>query len=172
MEAIVITQTGESMIARQVAGETLNFTSVKVGRGSLLETDVPYNFTAVKQLVKSVPIAEPVRVSSESPNIAVLKAIYSNEEFLTATNVIEYGIYASIGEEEEQLYCYINIPEYIPAYGTYTFVNKVKYFNIEVGTASDVEMKVNEDTVYVTLAQFKRESTNTYQSIMASRIFG
>lgn len=172
MEARIITAQGESMLARQLAGEILSFTSVKIGRGALIETDVPYNFTAVKELVKSVPIAEPVAVSSENSNIAILKAIYSNEGFLTATNLIEYGIYAKIGDEEEQLYCYINIPEFIPAYSTYTFVNKVKKFNIEVGTAESVQMKVNEEEVYVTLAQFKRESTNAFQAAMASRMFG
>lgn len=168
----VITNEGSSLIARQLAGEVLNFTTVKVGTGNVAGGENPLAFTALKTQVKSTDISS-IKVISN--NIAQVEAVYSNEGFTERLGITEYGIYAKIGNEAEKLYCYMYAPElidYMPAYSTDTFANRIKRFNLEVGTASEVQLVIDESAVYVTQEQFKRDSTNSFKAVMASRMFG
>lgn len=168
----VITNEGTSLIARQLAGETLSFTSVKIGTGTVADGEDTLAFTALKSQVKSADINSLAVISSK---ICQVEAVYSNEGFTERKGITEFGIYAKIGTEEEKLYCYIYAPElidYMPAYSTDTFTNRIKRFNLEVGTATTVTITVDESAVYVTQAQFKRDSTNSFKAVMASRMFG
>lgn len=146
----IITSLGSGLMARNITGEKIIFTSLKVGTGIAGEEN-PYNFSSLKNQVESTEINN---FSLINEKIIEMEAIFSNENFETAQSITEYGIYAKIeGEEEEQLYCYIcrpELPENIPAYSSDTLTKKIKRFRIEVGTAENVTVSVDETIVYVT----------------------
>lgn len=168
----IITNEGTSLITRQIAGEILSFTSVKIGTGALADGENAFALTALKTEIKSTGINS-LKVVSDT--MAEIEAVYSNEGFTERKGITEYGVYAKIGEEAEKLYMYVYAPElidYMPAYSTDTFTNRIKKFRIEVGTASEVQLLIDESAVYVTQEQFKRDSTNSFKAVMASRMFG
>ena len=146
----IITNSGASMIARNIAGEKLVFTSLKIGTGTLEEIANPYEFVNLKSEVKSTEISS-FEILQEK--IIQIEAIYSNEGFLTTQGITEYGIYAKIGDDEERLYCYIYRPELvdnIPAFSSDTYTKKIKRFRLEIGTADGVTISVDSSIAYVT----------------------
>lgn len=146
----IITNSGASMIARNIAGEKLVFTSLKIGTGTLEEIANPYEFVNLKSEVKSTEISN-FEILQEK--IIQIEAIYSNEGFLTTQSITEYGIYAKIGDDEERLYCYIYRPELvdnIPAFSSDTFIKRIKRFKLEIGTADGVTIEVNNGILYIT----------------------
>lgn len=156
-----ITHVGQTMLARYLKGEQMTFTSIKIGTGEVAEGADILTLTGLSHEVLSVNNLLIYRPSEKHPNLAeneiILEASYNNREFLEQKKVIEYGIYAKIGEEPEKLYAYINKPEspdYIPSYSSDTYVTRIRTFALYVGNSQNVQALIDLSAVYPTLQQF------------------
>lgn len=156
-----ITNSGQTMLARSLNGETLSFTGIKIGTGILPESTDLLGLTALINPCLSISTIKVYRPSDRNPGLAsnqiVIQAQYNNQTFTEAKAITEYGIYAKIGEEEEKLYAYINaseLPDNIAAYSSETYVTKVRDFTLTVGNGTTVQVKVDLSSVYPTMQDF------------------
>lgn len=99
-----LTATGKRYLAKcQAENKPITFTNIKIGNGSLEETENPEEFTAIKSLKKEVEI-----YSKEQNEDAVRLAIqFSNDNLEEGFYVREFGIYVD-NDGVEELYWYIN----------------------------------------------------------------
>lgn len=145
-----LTHLGQTMLARQAAGETLTFTSIKIGDGIIAEGTNILLLTGLVNPVKSVDITEILVKNSINTEI---KYTFSNEGFETPKAISEIGVYAKIGNESEQLYAYADKSDNIdnvPAFSSDTLVHRISSVIMLVSNASNVKVELDETIVYVT----------------------
>lgn len=157
-----ITNAGQTMLARFLNGEELTFTGIKIGTGVVPDSTDILSLTSLINPCLSVTTIKVYRPCERNPELAtdeiVIQAQYNNKTFTEQKSIVEYGIYAKIGTEDEQLYAYLSKPETpdnISKYGSDTYVTKIREFTLQVGNGTEVKVEVDMSAVYPTMQDFE-----------------
>lgn len=162
---MVLTAQSSVLRARQLAGELLTFTNVKIGDGILSAGQTESSMTDLKSTLKTVPISSLERINSDQVQ---LEFNYSNEGFTSEKYVREYGVFAKIGNEAEVLYAYENTSnkyDTFPAYTTSdTLVRAVLSFILKVAVSGTTQVLINENIVFPTHEEIDTEISALLQA--------
>lgn len=170
---MVLTTQSSVLRARQLSGEVLTFTNIKIGDGLLTAGQTEANMTALNSLLKTVDISSIERINS---NQVQLEIDYSNEGFTSEKYVREFGIFAKIGNEPEVLYAYENTGskyDTFPAYTTSdTLVRAVLTFILKVAVSGTTQVLIDEDVVFPKREEIKTEVLNLLEGTRNISISG
>lgn len=162
---MVLTAQSSVLRARQLSGELLTFTNVKIGDGILSAGQTESSMTDLKSTLKTVPISSLERINSDQVQ---LEFNYSNEGFTSEKYVREYGVFAKIGNEAEVLYAYENTNnkyDTFPAYTTSdTLVRAVLSFILKVAVSGTTQVLINENIVFPTHEEIDTEISALLQA--------
>lgn len=162
---MVLTAQSSVLRARQLAGELLTFTNVKIGDGILSAGQTESSMTDLNSTLKTVPISSLERINSDQVQ---LEFNYSNEGFTSEKYVREYGVFAKIGNEAEVLYAYENTNnkyDTFPAYTTSdTLVRAVLSFILKVAVSGTTQVLINENIVFPTHEEIDTEISALLQA--------
>ena len=147
--SIVLTDKGRTLLNKNLAGATLNFTKIKMGAG---------NLGGQSQIMLNDLIEPKISVSISSikknANFVSIQGNFRNADISTGFYWRELGIFALDPDIGEILYCYGNaasLAEYIPPQ-TSGIVDKVIGLSITVGNASNVNTIIDESLVFASKA--------------------
>lgn len=145
-----ITVQGLNIIARLVAGSTLEFTRIAVGDGAMPSDKTPLTVTDLSHRLFDVPIN---KVESYGNQEATVSGIFDNQGLETGFFYRELGLYAKDpNTKEEVLYCYGNAAadaEWIPPSGASSIIEKQVKIVTLVGNAEKVTADIKSG-IYAT----------------------
>lgn len=148
-----ITVQGLNIIAKLVAGSTLEFTRIAVGDGAMPSDKTPLTVTDLSNRLFDVPIN---RVESDGNQEATVSGIFDNKGLETGFFYRELGLYAKDpNTKEEVLYCYGNAAadaEWIPPSGASSIIEKQVKIVTLVGNAEKVTAQIKSG-IYPTIDQ-------------------
>ena len=138
-----ITVQGLNVIAKLIAGQTLEFTRIAVGDGAMPSDKTPLTVTGLSNWLFDVPITS---VSSDGTGSATVSGTFNNEDKETGFFYRELGLFAKDPEtKEEFLYSYGNAAadaEWIsPSGGSSVIEKEIKIITL-VGNAEKVEANI------------------------------
>lgn len=151
----IVTNAGQTLLLRALAGETLTFTKFKAGDGAMPAGSDGKTLTDLISVKKTFNISSSVRTSD---NLR-LSGSFSNATLEADFTFRELGVFAKIGSETETLYAYINNGEnsvVIHADDTSIVMQQAYAFNINVGDAENVSATV--DGVLYALAEHEHDA--------------
>ncbi len=151
MKSLIVTDSGNELIARVIAGETtISFTRIAVSDCDYSEIDVK-QIKDLQQIKQTVPIS---KISRLDKNMIEVLAAVENRQVEEAYFVYALGIYAKDSNENEILYgvslCDEN-PDYMPAYERKVLSGILYRLDIVVGDSEQVLLDVNPAAVATTL---------------------
>lgn len=156
-----ITVKGLNVIAKLVAGSTLQFTRIAIGDGAMPSDKTPLTVTDLTNKLFDVTIQS---VTSSNGQATVM-GVFSNEDNETGFFYRELGLFAKDPEtQEEFLYCYGNAgadAEWISPSGTSSVIEKIVKIVTLVGNAETVTASIPSG-IYAT-----KEEMNTALSLKA-----
>ena len=148
-----ITVQGLNIIAKLVAGSTLEFTRIAVGDGAMPSDKTPLTVTDLSNRLFDVPIN---RVESDGNQEATVSGVFDNKGLETGFFYRELGLYAKDpNTKEEVLYCYGNASadaEWIPPSGASSIIEKQVKIVTLVGNAEKVTAQI-QSGIYPTIDQ-------------------
>lgn len=148
-----ITVQGLTIIAKLVAGSTLEFTRIAVGDGAMPSDKTPLTVTDLSHRLFDVPIN---RVESDGNQEATVSGVFDNKGLETGFFYRELGLYAKDpNTKEEVLYCYGNAAadaEWIPPSGASSIIEKQVKIVTLVGNAEKVTAQIKSG-IYPTIEQ-------------------
>lgn len=136
-DGVEITDAGEGLLSGVLAGQTITFTRLVIGDGTMPPTQTPQTMTAVVSPRLSASITS---VRSDAANgTATVFARFSNSEISSPIEWSEIGLYAKGPSGQEVLYSYgyDSSPDTIPAAGP-TAVEDVLSMVTYVGSDTNV----------------------------------
>ena len=156
-----ITVKGLNVIAKLVAGSTLQFTRIAIGDGAMPSDKTPLTVTDLTNKLFDVTIQS---VTSSNGQATVM-GVFSNQDNETGFFYRELGLFAKDPEtQEEFLYCYGNAgadAEWISPSGTSSVIEKIVKIVTLVGNAETVTASIPSG-IYAT-----KEEMNTALSLKA-----
>lgn len=156
-----ITVKGLNVIAKLVAGSTLQFTRIAIGDGAMPSDKSPLTVTDLTNKLFDVTIQS---VTSSNGQATVM-GVFSNQDNETGFFYRELGLFAKDPEtQEEFLYCYGNAgadAEWISPSGTSSVIEKIVKIVTLVGNAETVTASIPSG-IYAT-----KEEMNTALSLKA-----
>lgn len=146
MENLIITNKGQELIAKLIAGtSTATFTKIKT-------SDHDYSGSLLKDLEELADIKQETLVSqvvrTDTTIVEVIGAI-DNSKLNTGYYVRTVGLYARENEDEEILYA-VSItehPDYLPPFGGKTVSGITFKLNVKVDNSSQITLEVNPAAV-------------------------
>ncbi len=135
---IYITDLGKNLLAKALAGKTLNFTRIKLGDGALTTQDISA-MTNLINVVKTLDITK-LKVNTNTGE-ATIETYFSNQTVTTGFYLREIGVYATDPDIGEILYMYGNAgssAEYIPAYSASTIIERNMSIIASISNATTV----------------------------------
>lgn len=152
--APVFTNAGKALQMRSLAGETLTFTSIRLGDGQLTSQSVA-ELTSLMNTIVSVPITSAKRTDK----YYFIKGSFTNQALSAGFYWREIGVYAVDPDHPDDrskdiLYCYqnaYNLAEYIASSGS-EIIEKVIKINVFVGNAEQVSAVIDSSVIYLTQA--------------------
>lgn len=148
-EAPVFTDGGRRLLNRAIAGETLTFSCIKMGKGSIAS---PAEIASMTDLVDPVTVLDVYKVRADGET-ATVTASFSNQALGSGFLFKELGLFAKDPDGgADILYCYQNAydtAEYISASANEIIEKQISILSI-VGSAEHVSAVVDGSTVYVT----------------------
>lgn len=137
-----ITVKGLNVIAKLVAGSTLQFTRIAIGDGAMPSDKTPLTVTDLTNKLFDVTIQS---VTSSNGQATVM-GVFSNQDNETGFFYRELGLFAKDPEtQEEFLYCYGNAgadAEWISPSGTSSVIEKIVKIVTLVGNTENVEANI------------------------------
>lgn len=137
-----ITVKGLNVIAKLVAGSTLQFTRIAIGDGAMPSDKTPLTVTDLTNKLFDVTIQS---VTSSNGQATVM-GVFSNQDNDTGFFYRELGLFAKDPEtQEEFLYCYGNAgadAEWISPSGTSSVIEKIVKIVTLVGNTENVEANI------------------------------
>lgn len=151
MKSLIVTDSGNELIARVIAGETtISFTRIAVSDCDYSEIDVK-QIKDLQQIKQTVPIS---KISRLDKNMIEVLAAVENRQVEEPYFVYALGIYAKDSNKNEILYgvslCDEN-PDYMPAYERKVLSGISYRLDIVVGDSEQVLLDVNPAAVATTL---------------------
>lgn len=151
MKSLIVTDSGNELIARVIAGETtISFTRIAVSDCDYSEIDVK-QIKDLQQIKQTVPIS---KISRLDKNMIEVLAAVENRQVEEPYFVYALGIYAKDSNKNEILYgvslCDEN-PDYMPAYERKVLSGISYRLDIAVGDSEQVLLDVNPAAVATTL---------------------
>ncbi|WP_301963437.1 right-handed parallel beta-helix repeat-containing protein [uncultured Megasphaera sp.] len=138
-----ITVQGLNVIAKLVAGQTLEFTRIAVGDGAMPSDKTPLTVTDLSNWLFDVPITS---VSSDGTGSATVRGSFSNADKETGFFYRELGLFAKDPDTQaEILYCYGNAAadaEWISPSGASSVIEKEVKIVTLVGNAEKIEANI------------------------------
>ena len=157
-----ITVQGLNIIAKLVAGSTLEFTRIAVGDGAMPSDKTPLTVTDLSNRLFDVPIN---RVESDGNQEATVSGIFDNKGLETGFFYRELGLFAKDPTtKQEVLYCYGNAAadaEWIPPSGASSIIEKQVKIVTLVGNAEKVTAQIKSG-IYPTIDQVQAWLNNKY----------
>lgn len=138
----IVTNVGQDLLLRALAGETLTFTKFKAGDGTLPTGSDGKDLTDLISEKKEINISSSVRTSEKIR----LSGHFSNATLESDFVFRELGVFAKIGTGTETLFAYINNGEnsvVIHSDDTSIVMQQAFAFDISVGDAENVSATVD-----------------------------
>lgn len=156
-----ITAAGLIVLAKGVAGSTINYTKIVLGDGYLEEGQTPRSLTGVVSPKATVDIT---KLQVNGDGTVAVGGVFTNGDTSDGFYYRELGLYAEDPDPAvgEVLYCYGNcgdLAEWIPPSGGATIVEKTIDIVTAIGTATNVTAYIPADA-YAT-----KEDYETYKAI-------
>lgn len=152
-----ITVKGLNVIAKLVAGSTLEFTRIAVGDGAMPSDKTPLTVTDLTHKLFDVTINS---VTSDGTGSAIVKGVFSNANRETGFFYRELGLYAKDPDTKaEFLYCYGNAgadAEWINPSGASSVVEKEVTIITLVGNAETVTANIASG-IYATKEEMNKK---------------
>lgn len=151
-EALKFTTAGKTLQLQALAGESLVFTQIQVGEGSINPEDIPA-LTQLTSLVKAMDIGKCARADTRY----TVEGSFRNDEIPHSFYYRELGVFAADPDypndrSKDILYAYQNAydtAEYI-SISTGEIIEKIIRVNMLVGEAESVSALIDSSTVFVT----------------------
>lgn len=168
----VFTSAGKTLQMRALGGETLTFTSIKLGDGQITSQSIAA-LTGLINTIASVPITK----SSRTDKYFSVSGSFTNQAVTTGFYWREIGLFAADPDYPDDrtkdiLYCYqnaYNLAEYIAAGGS-EIIEKVIRLNVVVGNATTVTALIDSSTVFLTQEEFGEAISGYYTKKQADAL--
>lgn len=154
-----LTEDGKNLLLRALAGETINFTKIKIGNGTAQTS------TAVTDLANPLLTAQISKITIGEEYVT-LTSSFTNGSVTSGFHITEAGIFAedpddagaellyAIGTEDESM------ADYVPSNE-----NRILEMQFEalvfIGDTENVSAAINSSLVYATATEFKSHTDNT-----------
>lgn len=142
-----VTNAGKKLLAKVLAGESLEFTRFKMGDGNLSDTN-PDNLNNLINTVVSVNVSK----ISQGENFISVRGEFTNQGIEVGFYWREYGLFAQDPDEGEVLFAYSNageIADYIPP-STESDIARTLVSTISLSNASSITIVFDDSMVYAT----------------------
>lgn len=148
---MTLTNAGQALQTKVLAGETLTFTRIALGDGQLNGQPIAPLTTLISQ--KATVEVDSVRVVNTST--AQVAGFFSNADISTGFWWRETGVFAQDPDAGEILYGYTNAGDagdYIPTVAD-TRIEKYIYCSIAVASATTVDITIPSSDTYIPMSQ-------------------
>ena len=155
-EGLVLTEKGISMLNDMLNGETLTFTSIKLGDGNK-----PADISALIDLVNVKQVLPIARNSAIDEATTLIGANLFGKDVKEGFYWREVGIFAKSYDNVEYLFSYSNAGNtaiYIPANGAVT--EQLIDLNLVLGNMDNVTIEINSSLAYATMDELNKQITN------------
>lgn len=142
-----VTNAGKKLLAKVLAGESLEFTRFKMGDGNLSDTN-PDNLNNLINTVVSVNVSK----ISQGENFISVRGEFTNQGIEVGFYWREYGLFAQDPDEGEVLFAYSNageIADYIPP-STESDIARTLVSTISIANASNITIVFDDSIIYAT----------------------
>ena len=142
-----VTNAGKKLLAKVLAGESLEFTRFKMGDGNLSDTN-PDNLNNLINTVVSVNVSK----ISQGENFISVRGEFTNQGIEVGFYWREYGLFAQDPDEGEVLFAYSNageIADYIPP-STESDIARTLVSTISLSNASSITIIFDDSMVFAT----------------------
>lgn len=148
----VLTNAGKAIAIRGMSGEVINFTKLKIGKGSLEEGQNPKELNDIIEPVSEAPITNFVKRADGIKIVASFQNAMIREEF----DWSEIGLFVKdpTDENREILYAYQNAYEYAEHITPLNMVTRNLAINIEIDDTDSLTAEQHRELVYATLEDF------------------
>ena len=161
-EGLVLTEKGISMLNDMLNGESLTFTSIKLGDGNKpADVSTLLDLVSVKQIL---PIARNSAIDNSS---TIIGANLFGKDVEEGFYWREVGIFAKSYDGVEYLFSYSNAGEqasFIPAGGAVT--EQLIDLNLVLGNMDNVSIEINDSLAYATLDELNRQLNNLNSTLV------
>lgn len=151
-EGLVLTEKGISMLNDMLNGETLTFTSIKLGDGNK-----PSDVSALVDLVNVKQTLPITRNSAIDNATTLIGANLFGKDVKEGFYWREVGIFAKSYDDVEYLFSYSNAgseASYIPAGGAVT--EQLIDLNLVLGNMDNVQIEINNSLAYATMDELNK----------------
>ena len=142
-----VTNAGKALLAKVLAGESLEFTRFKMGDGYLSDTN-PDN---LNNLINTITAVDVSRIA-QGENFISVRGEFVNHNIETGFYWREYGLFAQDPDEGEVLFAYSNageIADYIPP-STESDIARTLVSTISLSNASSITIVFDDSIVFAT----------------------
>ncbi|WP_339311740.1 right-handed parallel beta-helix repeat-containing protein [Paenibacillus sp. FSL M7-0896] len=163
---MTLTNKGLVLQGKAQAGGKLNYTRIAVGDGSITGQAVPAMNGLISQKI-SLPIT---RITTQSPNKAIIGSVLRNADVSTGFYWREVGVFAQDPDAGEILYAYANAgvtADYIPPGGGSDIIEKTFDCVVVVGTAANITAVIDESLVFA-----KKTELDTVEAAKVDKVSG
>lgn len=146
--APALTMAGKTLLHKGLAGETIKFTRLKMGDGSLT-TQNPAELTDLIHTVTEIDI----ETMNRKDNYVSIRGIFSNQSLSAGFYWREFGLFAQDPDKGEILYCYSNagdLAEYITSADASEIVKKLT-MSVAISDVQDIVLVADDSIVFATL---------------------
>lgn len=155
----ILTNAGQTMLIRAIGGETITFTKFKIGNGDVDDSEILSLIDLINPLV-SFGISE---IDKNNEGFCRVTGSFTDAKISENFRFKELGIFAKIGDEDEQLYAYVNDGEnagMLKAGGLDITCEQTISLIIAVGTAENVTATLSESVLYASKDEFENHTNN------------
>lgn len=161
-EGLVLTEKGISMLNDMLNGETLTFTSIKLGDGAK-----PANVGALTDLVSVKQTLPITRNSAIDNSSTIIGANLFGRDVEEGFYWREVGIFAKSWDDVEYLFSYSNAGDeasFIPAGGAVT--EQLIDLNLVLGNMDNVHIEINSSLAYATMDELDKQLTELNNTLV------
>lgn len=151
-DGLVLTETGRELLAQALTGKTLTFTRAFIGDGILPANSDPAKRTNLISRKMELPI-QSIQKSNQIGTCEIVLEM-SNKDLKTGFFVNEYGVFAKLNNEAEQLYAYRNTGanlQFLPGDNGIDLVHYSLSLITVISQAPNVTAIINTANSYVTV---------------------
>ena len=148
----VLTNAGKAIAIRGMSGEVINFTKIKIGKGTLGEGQNPKDLLDVIDPVSEAPIVNFVKKEDGIKIVASFQNAAIEDEF----DWSEIGLFVKdpADENREILYAYQNAYEYAEHITPLNMVTRNLSINIKIDDTDSLTADQHRELVFATLEDF------------------
>ena len=146
--APALTMAGKTLLHKGLAGETIKFTRMKMGDGSLT-TQNPAELTDLIHTITEVDI----ETLNRQNNYVSMRGVFSNQSLEAGFYWREFGLFAQDPDKGEILYCYSNagdLAEYITSADASEIVKKLT-MSVAISDVQNIILVADDSVVFATL---------------------